>query len=142
MRASLLVASLGLLGLLATPALADPLSAARVVREKFAAFNRHDAAALEQLYATDARLHSPDYPDLAGNKPIADTYRRLFAAIPDASDDVMVLEAGPQRVYAQFVLHGHWAGATDKSVSVRIIAVYRVRGGHIAEDDTYYDRTP
>src|SRR5215469_1302119 len=48
------------------------------VRQKFEAFNRHDTTAIERLYAPDAVLHSPDYPSLSGNKPIADTYRNLF----------------------------------------------------------------
>lgn len=113
-----------------------------VVRAKFDAFNRHDADAIEHLYAADAHLHSPDYPDLVGNKPIADTYRRIFAAIPDAHDEVTTLEVGPERVYAQFVLSGHLGGAPDKPLSIRIISVYRVEGGHIAEDDSYYDRKP
>src|SRR5579871_4428703 len=94
-----------------------------IVRQKFAAFNRHDADAIQHLYATDATLHSPDYPNLSGNAPIADTYRKLFAAIPDAQDDVETLEAAPNHVYAQFVLSGHFGGAQDKPVRVRLIAV-------------------
>jgi ketosteroid isomerase-like protein len=122
---------------------AEPTAAAHrvaVVRKKFSAFNQHDASAIQRLYAADARLHSPDYPDLAGNQPIADTYRRIFAAIPDARDEIKVLDAGSERVYVQFVLSGHLGGAPDKSISIRIISVYRVTEEHIVEDDTYYDR--
>jgi ketosteroid isomerase-like protein len=117
-------------------------SRAAVVRAKFAAFNRHDAQSIEQLFAADARLRSPDYPALVGNRPIGDTYRRLFAAIPDARDEVTVLEVGPERVYAQFTLSGHWGGDPDKPITVRIISVYRVKSGKIFEDDSYYDRKP
>jgi ketosteroid isomerase-like protein len=106
-----------------------------VVRRKFSAFNQHDALAIQRLYATDARLHSPDYPDLAGNQSIAETYRRIFTAIPDARDDVKVLEAGSERMYVQFVLSGHMAGAADRPISVRIISVCRVKEGRILEDD-------
>jgi ketosteroid isomerase-like protein len=143
MRSAPLIASASLLGVILAPASAAPLSAAAAadpVQQKFRAFNRHDALAIQQLYAADARLHSPDYPDLAGNTAIADTYRRLFAAIPDARDEVTLLEAGAQRVYVQFVLRGHWSGDANKPVSVRIISVYRVVGDRIVEDDTYYDR--
>ncbi|HUB90373.1 MAG TPA: nuclear transport factor 2 family protein [Dyella sp.] len=110
------------------------------VRLKFAAFNQHDAATIEKIYANDATLHSPDYPNLAGNRQIADTYRRLFDAIPDAKDNVETLEHSPDHVYAQFILAGHLKGAQDKPISVRIISVYAVKDGHIVDDSTYYDR--
>jgi hypothetical protein len=139
MRSALLAASASLLTVIPGAAVAAP-STPDPVQQKFIAFNRHDVAAIEQLYATDARLHSPDYPDLAGNAAIADTYRKLFAAIPDARDEVTLLESGPQRVYVQFVLRGHWGGDAAKPVAARIISVYRVVGSHIVEDATYYDR--
>ena len=110
------------------------------VRAKFEAFNRHDSDFIENSYAADARLQSPDYPDLSGNKPIADTYRGLFAAIPDAHDEIQSLEAGPDHVYAQFLLTGHLQGDPAKPVHVRIISVYQLRGDLIVEDVTYYDR--
>ena len=110
------------------------------VRLKFAAFNKHDVDAIEKIYASDATLRSPDYPHLTGNAQIADTYRKLFAAIPDAKDELETLESSSNHVYAQFVLTGHFNGAQDKPVSVRIISVYAVKNGHITDDATYYDR--
>jgi len=110
------------------------------VRQKFDAFNRHDAAMIEEIYASNATLHSPDYPRLEGNGPIADTYRRLFEAVPDAKDNLELLEISASHVYAQFVLTGHWKGAQARPLSVRIISVYAVKGGHIIDDSTYYDR--
>ena len=112
----------------------------KTVQPKFAAFDRHDTAAIQGIYADEAVLHSPDYPNLVGNAPIADTYRRLFEAIPDAKDEVQSLDSSADKVYAQFVLTGHWKAAPDQAVKVRIISVYTVRGGHIVEDVTYYDR--
>lgn len=35
---------------------------------------------------------------------------------------------------------GHWKGAQDMPLNVRIISVYAVKNGHIVEDSTYYDR--
>ena len=110
------------------------------VRKKFDAFNRHDAAAIQEIYAGNATLHSPDYPSLEGNAPIADTYRKLFDAIPDAKDNLELLETSANHVYAQFVLTGHWKGAENAPLNVRIISVYAVKDGHIVEDSTYYDR--
>jgi ketosteroid isomerase-like protein len=110
------------------------------VRLKFAAFNKHDVDAIEQIYASDATLRSPDYPGLTGNVQIADTYRKIFDAIPDAKDNLETIETSSNHVYAQFVLTGHINGAQDKPVSVRIISVYAVKNGRIIDDSTYYDR--
>lgn len=115
----------------------DPV---KTVRQKFEAFNRHDAAAIEGLYAADAVLRSPDYPELAGNSQIADTYKRLFDAIPDANDAIENIDSSGNRVYVQFVLSGHLKGAGGKFIKVPIMSVYTVSGGHIAADSTYYDR--
>lgn len=110
------------------------------VRLKFAAFNKHDVDAIERIYARDATLRSPDYPSLTGNVQIADTYRRLFDAIPDAKDNLETIETSSNHVYVQFVLTGHFNGAQDKPVNVRIISVYAVKHGRIIDDSTYYDR--
>jgi ketosteroid isomerase-like protein len=110
------------------------------VRNKFAAFNRHDFVAIENIYAGNAVLNSPDYHDLVGNKPIAETYRKLFDAIPDAKDDIELLEAAGNHIYVKFVMTGHWNGVGDKPISAHIMAVYTVRDGRIIDDATYYDR--
>lgn len=110
------------------------------VRRKFDAFNRHDPVAIQEIYASNATLHSPDNPSLEGNAPIAETYRKLFDAIPDAKDNMELIETSGHHVYAQFILTGHWKGAQDKPLNVRIISVYAVKDGHIVEDSTYYDR--
>ena len=110
------------------------------VRLKFLAFDRHDVGAIQAIYADDAVLHSPDYPNLVGNTQIAATYRRLFEGIPDARDELQSLDRSGDKVYAQFTLTGHWKTAPDQAVRVRILSVYTMKGGHIVEDATYYDR--
>ena len=110
------------------------------VRQKFAAFNRHDADAIQTIYGADAVLHTPDYASLTGNVPIAGTYRQLFAAIPDARDEIRSFDAIGDKVYVQFTLTGHWGGVPEKGLQVRIMSIYVVKDGHIAEDTTYYDR--
>lgn len=112
----------------------------RTVELKFSAFNRHDAVAIENLYASDATLRSPDNPGLVGNSKIADTYRWIFGAIPDAKDSVVTMESTANRVYVQFVLSGHLKDAGNKPVSIRIMSVYTVKDHVIASDSTYYDR--
>ena len=122
------------------PALAGAHDALATVQQKFGAFNRHDADAIERLYAADATLHSPDYPNLAGNKPIADTYRKIFGMLPDAKDNLTSLERAGNHVYAQFVMTGHIGGAQDKPVTARLMSVYTIENDRIVEDNTYYDR--
>ncbi len=122
------------------PASVDQSDTAKTVRQKFAAFDQHDALAIQDIYGTDAVLHSPDYPELKGNAPIAGTYRQLFAAIPDAKDEVQSFDVIGNKVYVQFLLTGHWGGAPDKAVHARIMSIYTVADGHITADTTYYDR--
>jgi ketosteroid isomerase-like protein len=112
----------------------------KTVAQKFAAFNRHDADAIQGLYAEDATLRSPDHPELLGNSKIADTYRWIFAAIPDAKDTISSIESTGSNVYVQFVLTGHMKDAQSKPLSVRIISVYTVKDHRIVSDSTYYDR--
>ncbi|HEX3449127.1 MAG TPA: nuclear transport factor 2 family protein, partial [Isosphaeraceae bacterium] len=112
----------------------------RTVALKFSAFNRHDAATIEALYASDAVLRSPDYPELLGNSKIADTYRWIFDAIPDAKDSIVTIESTANHVYVQFVLSGHLKGAENKPINVRIMSVYTVKDHLVVSDSTYYDR--
>jgi len=110
------------------------------VRQKFAAFDRHDVATIRTLYAHDAVLHSPDHPRVIGDVPIAETYRGLFALIPDARDAITSLDVSGNKVFSQYVLTGHFQGAAGKPIKVSIMSVYTIRNNHIALDDTYYDR--
>jgi ketosteroid isomerase-like protein len=137
---SQIVAVFASLGLIGCTTSRDSATSLAPVRQKFAAFDQHDTATIQNLYATDAVLHSPDYPDLHGNAPIAETYQRLFKAIPDARDELQSLDACGERVYAQFLLTGHWEGSPNKPIRVPILSVYTVHGGQISADSTYYDR--
>lgn len=125
-------------------ALAAPGSGANdsmgVVRLKFAAFNRHDVAAIQNFYSSDAVLHSPDHPALTGNLRIAATYRSLFAAVPDAKDRIESLDQSGNKIFAQYMMTGHVQGAANKPVNVPILSVYTIQYGHIVVDSTYYDR--
>ena len=113
---------------------------AETVRLKFAAFDRHDAAAIQDIYGADAVLHSPDHPELKGNGPIADTYRDIFSYVPDAKDQVQNIDVIGDKAYVQFMMTGHLGGAPDKPIHAAIMSLYTVRAGHIVNDDTYYDR--
>lgn len=141
-KASLLIVCLywGLAGESSPAASGSAIRPSEVVQSKFSAFNRHDVGAIEEVYASGATLNSPDYSNLVGNEAIAGTYRKLFDSIPDAKDNIQLLESVGKHVYVQFVLSGHWNGAQDKPIGVRIMAAYTVENGRIIEDATYYDR--
>ena len=140
--ASLLIVSLycGLAGGNSCAAPRADIRPLEVVRNKFAAFNKHDVGAIEEIYAEVATLNSPEYSNLVGNKAIAETYRKIFDSIPDAQDGIELLESVGKHVYARFILSGHWNGMQDKPISVRIMAAYTVKDGRIVDDATYYDR--
>jgi len=127
----------GVCGCAAQPVGADP---AATVRLKFAAFDRHDVSAIQGSYADDAILRSPDNPELAGNAPIGEVYRHIFDMIPDARDEIQSFDQSADKVFVQFVMSGHFKGAADQPVKVRIMSIYTVRDGRIVEDATYYDR--
>jgi ketosteroid isomerase-like protein len=123
-----------------TPAPTAPSDAAKTVQQKFTAFDQHDATTIQDIYGVDAVLHSPDYPELKGNGPIADTYRKIFTYVPDAKDEVQSFDVIGDKVYTQYLMTGHWGGAADKPVNARIMSIYTVQDGHIVADSTYYDR--
>ncbi|MDE0854906.1 MAG: nuclear transport factor 2 family protein [Nevskia sp.] len=136
-----LAGSLGILaGVCGCATLQGASDPAVTVRLKFAAFDRHDVSAIQGYYADDAILRSPDNPELAGNAPIADVYRHIFDAIPDARDEIRSFDQSADKVFVQFVMSGHFKGAADQPVKLRIMSIYTVRDGRIVEDSTYYDR--
>lgn len=134
---SALCISLGLETLSQAHSTADVVS---VVQSKFKAFNAHDVSAIQQIYAADAILHSPDYPELTGNADIAASYKRIFDAIPDAQDTVQNIMRSDEKVIVEFVLSGHLGSADGKPINARIVSIYTVKHSHIVADSTYYDR--
>lgn len=104
------------------------------VTAMFAAFNRHDAAALARLYAPDAILTSPDHCRPRGHADVARSYAALFAELPDIVDtiDTMIVEG--DTVAVRFT-------ATSKSadLTIPIQAMITVRNGLITHDDALFD---
>ena len=121
---------LPLLALLASP----HETPRQVVEAMFAAFNRHDAAAMARLYAPDARLTASDFCAPRGGADVERTYRALFAALPDIADTVETILVEGDRVAVRFT-------ATSAAANLRmpIHAMLRVRGGRIVEDDSVFD---
>ena len=116
------------------PQTAAARSPQAVVQAMFAAFNRHDAAAMEQIYAPDARLTSSDFCHARGRPDVRRTYEALFRAFPDIHDDVATIVFEGDRVAVRFT-----AVSTQGGLSLTIHTFLRVRDGRIVEDDSVFD---
>ncbi|WP_457312303.1 nuclear transport factor 2 family protein [Sphingomonas sp. UYAg733] len=100
----------------------------------FAAFNRHDAAAMAALYADDARLSSSDFCAPRGQRDVVRTYTALFAAFPDIEDRVDDLVVQGDRVAVRFT-----AVSVASGFRMPIATFLKVRNGKIIADDSYFD---
>lgn len=115
----------------ATPTPAAPRD---VVTAMFAAFNRHDAAAMAKLYAPEANLTSPDFCAPRGRRDVERTYAALFTAYPDIRDDVQQMVVEGEVVAVRFV-----AVSRTGDLTLPIQAMIRVRNGLIVDDAAIFD---
>ncbi len=111
-----------------------PSAPQEIVTAMFAAFNDHDAAGMERLYAADAKLTSSDFCHPRSRADVARTYRSLFTAFPDIHDDVTTMVAQGDRVAVRFV-----AKSASGGMSLVIHTLLRVQEGKIVEDDSVFD---
>ena len=124
-----------LAGAMLAPAPATPPSTPReVVSAMFDAFNRHDAATLQRLYAPDARLTSPDFCSPRGRADVVRTYAALFTEFPDIRDTVQDLVVEGDRIAVRFV-----ATSRTHDLALPIQAMIQVRDGLIVRDDALFD---
>jgi predicted SnoaL-like aldol condensation-catalyzing enzyme len=105
-----------------------------VVRKMFEAFNRHDASAMERLYAPEAHLSSSDFCKPRGRTDIQRTYGALFKAYPDIRDEIEALVAQGDTVAVRFTAFSH-AG----NLKLTIQTFLRIRDGLIVSDDSVFD---
>jgi hypothetical protein len=118
------------------PANAGPAPEA-VVQAMFDAFNRHDAAAMAELYAEDARLASSDFcTPRVGREEVRRTYRELFAQFPDIHDEVQQLVVQGDRVAVRFVATSK---LSNPPLALPIATLLTVRSGLIHADDSSFD---
>jgi predicted SnoaL-like aldol condensation-catalyzing enzyme len=100
----------------------------------FSAFNRHDAAAMEETYAADARLSSSDFCHVRGRSDVIRTYNALFKSFPDIHDNIEAIVSQGDRVAVRFTATSKQAG-----MSMTIHTFLRVLDGRIVEDDSIFD---
>jgi len=128
MRASLVVMVIALM------AAAIPPSPRATVEAMFAAFNRHDAAAMASLYSIDAMLNSSDFcAPRNGPAEVKRTYAALFQAFPDIRDEGMTFVTEGERVAVQFI-----ARSAQGQLNLPIGAFLVVRNGRIVSDEAYF----
>jgi hypothetical protein len=119
-----------------TASLSMTSSPGAIIDKLFESFNRHDVAALQALYAPDARLTSSDFCKPRTGVDVARTYGALFRAFPDIRDDVDAIIIEGDRAAVRFVSSIRTPGGGSP---LRLTTFFRFSGGRIAEDDTIFD---
>jgi hypothetical protein len=76
---------------------------AAIIDKLFDSFNRHDVAALQSLYAPNARLTSSDFCKPRTGADVARTYGALFRGFPGIRDDVDTIIIAGDRAAVRFV---------------------------------------
>ena len=113
------------------------MSPRAVVEATFAAVNRHSIGDIAALYSPDARLTASDFcKPRQGRAEVERTYRGIFAAVPDAMDDVQEYVVQGDRVAVRFILRGSVGG---HPIAAPLMDFFTVRGGLIVNDDGIFD---
>ena len=121
-------------------ALAASATPTEVLQNVFAAFNRHDAAAVASFYAKDAILISPDFcGQKVGPAAVRANYAKYFETFPDANDRIVSLVQDGNAVAAEFVFTGTMDG---RKIEIPLASFVRVKNGKIVRDVTYFDANP
>lgn len=107
-----------------------------IIDQLFDAFNRHAVAALQALYAPNARLTSSDFCKPRTGADVGRTYGAMFRAFPDIRDEVDTIVIDGDRAAVRFVSSSHAPGGTFR---LKLMTFFRFDGGRIIEDDTVFD---
>jgi uncharacterized protein len=102
-----------------------------LIQSFYAAFARHDGAAMTACYAPDARFSDPVFTDLRGREPGA-MWRMLTARAEDLEITLVEHEAGEQTGSAHWLADYTFA-QTGRKVHNDVRAEFRFAGGLIAE---------
>jgi steroid delta-isomerase-like uncharacterized protein len=108
--------------------------------------NRYDLDQMKALCWEEAVSDEVAEPEpFKGRDKIAQSYRELFAAFPDACAKILNIFAGQNQVLAEVRWSGTNKGAfrgtpaTGKFVDIRIAYIFRIEGGKIRTITEYYD---
>ena len=112
------------------------------------AFNGRDLDVLDEIVAEGFTNHDPPFPGLpAGRQGLKQAFAGFWSAFPDIRATTVHLVADEDKVGSVVSLRGTHEGElmglppTAREVNVRVIEIFRVAGGHIAERWGVVDRT-
>jgi predicted ester cyclase len=112
------------------------------------AFNGRDLDVLDEIVAEGVTNHDPPFPGLpAGRKGLTQVCAGFWSAFPDIHATAVHLIADEDKVGSVVSLRGTHQGElmglspTSREVNVRVVEIFRVTGGQIAERWGVVDRT-
>src|ERR1700733_3506649 len=109
---------------------------AAIIDKLFDSFNRHDVAALQAMYAPNARLTSSDFCKPRTGADVTRTYGAMLRPFPDIRDDVDTIIIDGDRAAVRFVSSSR---ALGEGFRLKLMTIFRFSGGRIIEDDTIFD---
>lgn len=112
------------------------------------AFNGRDLTLLEEIVAEGFTSHDPPFPGLpSGSEGLKQSFAGFWSAFPDIEATTEQLIADEDKVALLVSLRGTHRGElmgippTEREVSVRVMEIFRLAGGQIAERWGVVDRT-
>lgn len=113
----------------------------QLVKDMFAAFNRHDWTKMASYYSDTALFLDPSFGKVyvaRSRQQVAEKYAALAAMFPDIKDDVQAVYASGDHVTVEFISSG--SSAQTGPWTLPICTVLTVQEGKITKDATYYDQ--
>jgi predicted ester cyclase len=107
-----------------------------IIDQLFQAFNRHDVAAVQALYAPDARLTSSDFCKPRTGADVTRTYGSIFHAFPDIRDDVISIVIDGDQAAVRFMSSSL---GPKNEFRFELMTFFKFSNGRIVEDDTVFD---
>jgi uncharacterized protein (TIGR02246 family) len=118
-----------------------PADTRRLVEQLFATFNRHDAAAMANLYAADVHATSTGYcGERVGREAVRRGYQAIFDQAPGVTDEVEDILVQGDAVAVRFV--GRAPGDGGMRDVQHVAAFLRIRDGLVASVRTIQDSKP
>jgi steroid delta-isomerase-like uncharacterized protein len=112
------------------------------------AFNGRDLDVLDEIVAEGFTNHDPPFPGLsAGREGLKQVFAGFWSAFPDIHATTVHLIADEDKVASVVSLRGTHEGElmglppTGREVNVRVLEIFRVARGQIAERRGVVDRT-
>lgn len=115
----------------------DPPGNRALLERFYAAFNRHDGAAMSACYAPDARFDDPVFTGLRGDEPGA-MWRMLTRRSADLTVELVACAAEGDRGSADWVARYTFA-QTGRSVTNRVHSTFWFADGRIVEQRDTFD---